>query len=202
MWLLAFPLPIPEHRAWEGKTSHGSSWLQHGCSCLCAGREVRQHVRQHVPQDCYQCASSGALCDKGELSRGTPRVGINTGTILAQLKAADETPRRRLGSPSGLPRTSEYQPLLRVWDRRLQSTMPWRRVPEDLACSSPARKGTILNPEASTGCCWTLTSPCQPAFSGPSGSTRGEEGNSLAPGGRSRRHEIGQRHLTGRLCAF
>lgn len=88
--------------------------------CRMPGREVRQHV----PQDCCQRAPSGALRDKGELSRGPPRVGINTGTILAQLKAADETPGRRLVSLPGLPRTSEYHPPLRVGDRRLQGTCP------------------------------------------------------------------------------
>lgn len=42
-------------------------------------------------------------------------MGINTGTILGQLKAADEPLGRRLGSFPSLPRTSaEDHPLLRV----------------------------------------------------------------------------------------
>lgn len=160
-------------------------------ACRMPGKEARQHV----PWGCRQHAPSGALQDMGELCRGPSRMGINTGTILVQLKAADETPGRRLGSLPTLPHASaEYHPLLRASDRRLQGTVPFRRVPEHPVRSSPARKGTILIPEAgaSTSCYWTLTSPCWPALSGPSGSTGDDEGNSLVPGGRSRRHEIGQ----------
>lgn len=189
--LLAFSPPLPEHPAQEG-TIRSGSWLEHGCPCLCAGCQVERQG-----STCARAANSAPhlvlYTTQESFPKGPPRVGLNTGTILAQLKAAYETPGRRPGSSPSLPCTSaEYHPLPRAWHRRLQGTVSCRRVPECSAPSSPARKGTVLIPEDAPAAVGLLTSPRWPARSGPSESTGDDEGNSLAPGGRSRRHEIGQ----------
>lgn len=86
-------------------------------ACRTPGRKERQYV----PQGYQHHTPSSTLHNMGDPSRGPPRLGINTGTILTKLNAAEEAPGNRLGSLPGLPCTSaEYHPLLRALGRGLQ----------------------------------------------------------------------------------